>query len=307
MNTQTQTPVSVAVCVMTHNHEAYIAEALDGILMQETNFPVMIYIGEDCSTDRTRTICLEYKEKHPDKITLLLQDINLGLRKNFAQTIAAGKEKYIAICEGDDYWSDSTKLQKQVDFLENNPDFAMSSHNVDMLWYGIELRKMPPLNQSVFTIENVIEYDWAIMTASILFRRNAFQTNDNFNTIYNQDYVIQLLVALHGKVGYMKDSMSVYRKHTEGMSLKFTPMFLTLSLSYLFDIFNNETGNKYKKNTYRKLLRMTKINANQAKNIGHRKHSVILYLSYILYYLHINPFRIMRKSTRLYNKKDAKF
>ena len=120
--------ITVSVCMITYNHEQFISQAIEGILMQKTDFPIELIIGEDCSTDSTRQICTEYQEKYPDKINLQLRKNNLGFYQNWAVTLQACTGKYIALCEGDDYWTDPLKLQKQVDFLEANPDYSVCSH-----------------------------------------------------------------------------------------------------------------------------------------------------------------------------------
>ena len=94
--------VMVSVCMITYNHEAYIAQAIEGVLMQQTDFPIELVIGEDCSTDRTRAICLEYQQRHPGIIRLALRERNIGMMPNFVQTLQACEGKYIALCEGDD-------------------------------------------------------------------------------------------------------------------------------------------------------------------------------------------------------------
>ena len=119
----------VSVLMITYNHEKYISEAIEGVLMQKTTFPIELIIGEDCSTDSTRKIVVEYAEKHPDIIRPLLPESNLGMMKNFIKTMEAAKGKYIALCEGDDYWTDPYKLQKQVDILEANENIVAVATN----------------------------------------------------------------------------------------------------------------------------------------------------------------------------------
>lgn len=124
----------VSVCIITYNHEKFIREAIEGVLMQQTDFSVELVIGEDCSADSTREICLEYQRKYPDVIHLLLSDHNLGMHGNFFYTLNNCKGKYIALCEGDDYWIDPLKLQKQVNFLESHPTYGLSHTEADILW-----------------------------------------------------------------------------------------------------------------------------------------------------------------------------
>lgn len=126
----------VSVCVITYQHAPYIRDCLDGILMQETDFSFEILLGEDQSSDGTREICIEYAKKHPDKIRLFLhhRENNMMLNSfpdgkfNFLYNLGSIRGKYIALCEGDDFWTDKMKLQKQVDFLNGHPEYSMSSH-----------------------------------------------------------------------------------------------------------------------------------------------------------------------------------
>jgi glycosyltransferase involved in cell wall biosynthesis len=114
--------------MITYNHENYIRQAIEGVLMQQTTFPIELIIGEDRSKDNTRMICQDYQLKYPDKIRLFLPESNLGMIQNFRSTLQASTGKYIAICEGDDYWTDPLKLQKQVDFLESNEEYSVCFH-----------------------------------------------------------------------------------------------------------------------------------------------------------------------------------
>jgi len=122
--------MKLSVMMITYNHERYIRQALDSVLMQEVDFPYEIVVGEDNSTDSTRAILLEYASRHPDKIRLLLHDKNVGVIRNFFATMEACRGEYIALLEGDDYWTSDQKLRTQVDSLDRHPDYAISFHNV---------------------------------------------------------------------------------------------------------------------------------------------------------------------------------
>lgn len=115
----------VSVCMTTYNHAPYIAQAIESVLMQRTDFAVEIVIGEDCSTDNTLTICQHYQTLYPDIVRVVTGSSNIGMRANYRRTIAACRGKYVAMCDGDDYFTDPEKLQLQVDLLENNPEIAM--------------------------------------------------------------------------------------------------------------------------------------------------------------------------------------
>jgi glycosyltransferase involved in cell wall biosynthesis len=126
--------VKVSVCMIAYNHQTYIAQALDSILAQKTNFPFEIVIGDDNSTDDTGKICQEYAIRYPGKIRYHLREKNLGMMPNFITTLYECQGTYIALCEGDDYWIDETKLQTQADFLDAHPDHSLCCHNHFLLY-----------------------------------------------------------------------------------------------------------------------------------------------------------------------------
>ena len=120
----------LSVYIITYNHERYIAQAIDSVLMQKTNFEFEIVIGEDSSTDNTRDIIQSYISRYPDKIRLITSNKNVGAGRNAVRTLKACKGKYIASLEGDDYWITKDKLQKQVDILEQHSNYSMCFSNI---------------------------------------------------------------------------------------------------------------------------------------------------------------------------------
>ncbi len=129
----------VSVWMITFNHERFVAQAIESVLMQKTEFPVELVIGEDCSTDGTRAICEHYAREYPGRVRLLPSERNLGMQANARRTLEACSGKYIAMCEGDDYWTDPQKLQKQVDILANDSSLAFCFHNVEVIREGDSL------------------------------------------------------------------------------------------------------------------------------------------------------------------------
>lgn len=133
----TSSPIMVSVCFLTYNHEKFVAQALDSVMMQEMDFDYEIILGEDESQDGTREICIEYARQYPDRIRLFLRSRKDVIyingrptsRFNFIENWKAARGKYVAMLEGDDYWTDPLKLQKQADYLDNNPDCTLSFHN----------------------------------------------------------------------------------------------------------------------------------------------------------------------------------
>ena len=123
----------VSVAMVTYNHERWIAESIEGVLMQKTDFPIELVIAEDCSTDTTRSIVLAYQRQHPNVIRLLLPERNLGVQDNLQYLLAQCRGTYIAFCEGDDYWTDPAKLRKQVNLLNQNPECNLCVARCNML------------------------------------------------------------------------------------------------------------------------------------------------------------------------------
>jgi glycosyltransferase involved in cell wall biosynthesis len=210
--------MTVSVCMITYNHEKYIRQAIEGIILQQTGFAFELVIGEDCSTDRTRAICEEYALKYPQRIRLLPSDKNYGMVTNLVRILEACTGKYVAICEGDDYWTDPLKLQKQVDFLEANPEYAICFHRVDELEKG-EIKRSG-LNKSekeeTYTIEDLARGNF-ISTPSVIFRNGLIREFPKwFTKSPVGDYVLHMLNARFGKIKYFSEPMAVYRRHGQG-------------------------------------------------------------------------------------------
>lgn len=187
-----KTPL-VSVKMITYNHEPYIAQAIEGVLMQETEFPIELIIGEDCSTDRTREIVFEYQKKHPNIIRVITSDHNIGATKNSCRTERACRGKYVAFCEGDDYWHNPKKLQKQVDFLELNTDYGVV--HSDYVAYEVSRKKRWPTRKlgaldDENAYEEIITGKRIVRTVTVCVRgtilRKAIETS--FAELYNLEW-----------------------------------------------------------------------------------------------------------------------
>lgn len=215
--------ITVSIFMLTYNQENYIAQAMDSILMQETNFNYRLVIGEDCSTDNTRKICEQYAEKNPEKVKLLpALSKNIGLINNYLRTIKACDGKYIAICDGDDYWIDKGKLQKQVDFLEQNSDFYIVATNLKRLYSNGEMQDFKNNNNKpYYNFEDLI-FDNLIASVTVLF--NNIQKNDTLPNWINKfpygDWPTYLwTIKNKGKIHFLDDITAVYRTDV-GISAK---------------------------------------------------------------------------------------
>lgn len=212
----------VSIWITTYNHEKFISEAIEGVLMQKTNFSYEMVIGEDCSTDGTREILLGYKEKYPDKIQLFLPEQNLGMIPMFEATYSLCRGSYVAWLDGDDYWTDPYKLQKQVDFLEANPDFVMCFHNIRFLDHtkNKEFNHGGPqftgINNTLF-IEHILHNHNQVFALSVVYR-NVLPEKlpDWFYQLPFPDWGFYTLLVAHGKIKYFPDIMGVYRIHKAG-------------------------------------------------------------------------------------------
>ena len=281
--------ILVSVSMITYNHEKFIAEAIESVVSQKTTFPFELVIGEDLSTDSTRAICIEMQKKYPDIIRLRLNDPNQGMMLNWINNIESGKGKYVALCDGDDYWTDPYKLQKQVDFMEANPDYAMCSHKVHTLMCG-HLDENIEMERDVLTTEDIIMKDWGLLTASIFFRKEAHKTPDWYYTVKNGDFALQLIVSLSGKIKFLPEYMAVYRQHLGGMSSTLKPLNQTAWMVYLLHEFDKYTNRKFKKAIIERIKRMFKIQIYYAKGYSLRKAATVLTMYQKLVF--INPFLI---------------
>ena len=215
----------VSICVQTYQHSKYIRDCLNGILLQQTGFSYEIVLGEDESTDGTREICREYAERHPDKIRLFLRSRKYVIyingnptgRFNFMENYKAARGKYIALCDGDDYWTDPNKLQKQVEFLEANPDFSICFHQAKVISDdGKNYYYNKYHGNTIFTTKDIIINNF-IPTSSCVFRKKINQLPDWFCKIGVADWPLHILNSEYGKIFFIDGCMSVYRVHSGGL------------------------------------------------------------------------------------------
>lgn len=222
MENSARDEVMVSICCITFNQESYIRDALEGFVNQKTNFKYEVLIHDDASTDKTADIIREYQEKYPEMIKPILQTENQyskGLTNvsgtwNFPRAVKNGS-KYIAMCEGDDYWTSTDKLQKQVDYLETHPDCSLVFHsaNVEVQGNAVTERMMRPYKKSrVVTPEEIIDKTSGYPTASLMFKTEMVkELPDFYNNAPIADIPLQLLSANLGYAYYMDEPMCVYR------------------------------------------------------------------------------------------------
>ncbi len=248
------TQPKVSVFMITYNHEKYISEAIEGILMQRTNFDYDIVIGEDCSTDNTRNIILDYQKKYPGKFKLLLHDTNIGANANQKAVLNNCSGKYIAFCEGDDYWTDPLKLQKQIDLMESYPSHNLSFHpviyadkKIVMNKYFEEVTQIP--------VDSIIKSNGGFVpTASMVIKKNAMNDYIKFQEICPDmpigDYFIAVISAIPNGALFFPFAAAIYRDNISSMTKSLylsqnTRLIFCKKMLNAYKKLDNFTNNKY--------------------------------------------------------------
>lgn len=217
--------ILISICMITYNHDRYINDAINGILYQKTNHNYELIISNDCSTDDTDSVIKEIIRVHPEgkRIRYFNQKKNLGITPNFLFTLNEAKGKYIAICEGDDYWTDENKLQAQVDFMENNVQYSGCATQAEVIietdlsikpFLFNELKKDTLLSKDFFGQR-------PFHTASLLFKNNL--PFDKFPLgILSADRFLYLMISVHGPIKFISKIMCVYRRNDKGITKNVT-------------------------------------------------------------------------------------
>jgi len=213
----------VSVCMITYNHEDYIEQAINGVLMQQRNFILELIISNDCSSDASHKIIHNIINNHTKSIIIKYfnHNKNKGMMDNFIFTLKKCSGKYIAVCEGDDYWTDPLKLQKQVDFLEANTDYSICFHKVKLL-SGNDIRDADDITISRYNeidnlpidVNDLLRHGNFIHTPSVLFRNQIMDLPFEFNFSPIGDYLLYIIVSQKGFIKRLDDTMAVYRKGT---------------------------------------------------------------------------------------------
>nr|WP_315149674.1 glycosyltransferase [uncultured Flavobacterium sp.] len=215
----------ISIAMLAYNHEKFIGEAIESVLIQKTNYTYKIIIAEDFSTDSTREIVLEYQKKYPDKIKLILQDKNVGASQNNVDLLTNLEGKYIAALEGDDYWTDPLKLQKQVDFLEANKGYSICwtkyhiKNESNDFWSLQEpgwVRQLDSKNNITIDLNSIFT-PYCTYTLTAMFRRGSFDLTLFKSLKYGKDNSLYAICLGQGKGMLMNFNSAVYRMHTGGI------------------------------------------------------------------------------------------
>lgn len=292
----------VSVKMITYNHAPFIANAIECVLKQKTNFPFELVIGEDCSTDGTREIVFEYQKKYPDIIRVITSEQNVGMKKNGYRTTKACRGKYIAFCEGDDYWHHPEKLQKQVDYLESNEECGLvySSYDVyhpstqklikDFIKYhNWEMPQNPCINDF---LEGKYELGLGLLTCTVMIRRILYEQIIEADTYLHQsghflmgDTQLWAEMSTMAHLHYIPVSLATHTISDESATRSKDPKKrLRFSISraelylYLFDKYKLSSNNlnKYKSEWFDSSLKLAfhEGNARRADELKNSKESL---------------------------------
>ncbi|SCM83628.1 hypothetical protein KL86SPO_70486 [uncultured Sporomusa sp.] len=248
----------VSVITIAYAHEKFITQALEGVIAQKTDFKFELIIGDDHSPDGTALIIQKYVEAYPDIVQAVLRENNIGAIPNLVDLISRSKGKYIAICDGDDYWTDPLKLQKQVDFLESHSEYSVCCHPVrqfyedgsqpDQILHPLELAGQEARQRGYLTIHDLIKLN-TIASLSTMYRWQISKKLPEWMKKYKVgDYPMLLFHADKGNIGVLPDVMGAYRKHSGGSwwNHNSTEEQILAYLSLLNDI-NKQLGGRYQK------------------------------------------------------------
>jgi glycosyltransferase involved in cell wall biosynthesis len=213
----------VDVNIAVYNHAAYLRQTLDSALAQKTNFKFRLLVGDDFSTDGSRDILKEFELKYPEQIKVIYQEKNLGFKSsdtNGLRILKNSTAKYIAFLDGDDYWTDPLKLQKQIDFLESNSDYVLCAANASVINYTDKpFRSIYcHYNKDQSFDQRQILLDFYCPTLSMVFRNCLYDIPDWFHKVKSGDTFLHLLLSQYGKFYYMDFIAGVYRQHSAGIS-----------------------------------------------------------------------------------------
>lgn len=234
----------VSICCITYNHAPYISETLESFLSQRTMFPYEIIICDDASIDETAQIITEYVQKYPGKITFIQNRVNKfskGTHPIATDVLPIAQGKYIALCEGDDYWISTDKLQMQVDFLENNSDYSGSAHHCLKLFPNGTTSLFKSSTKAIYTVSDLLGKR-PFHTASFLFRASALQENPLPPVFVSYDKALFLLIALKGKIKYMDSLEAIYRIHSQSITHQWSVELLERDKGISFWLFGIDSS-----------------------------------------------------------------
>jgi len=253
----------VSICCNAYNHVGFISDAINGFLSQATNFPFEVLVHDDASTDGTQEVIRGLEKKYPKIIKPIYQDTNQyskGKRITLSFNYPRAKGNYIAFCEGDDYWTDTNKLQIQVDYLEGNKHCSFCGHGFavkNQLTSG-RLRRSWKYSEGDYGFKDILH--WHFKTPTLMFRKNVL--TEHFYEIYSRapasaDFLFQLYLAANGKGHYIDRTMAVYRQHNGGVSRRKDDLLERLEhRRSIYEYANTMSDGKYHSDVSRRIAQI---------------------------------------------------
>lgn len=237
--------MKVSVLIKAYNHEPFIARAIDSALQQRTDFAYEIVVGEDCSTDGTRGVLQHLRDTYPDRIRLLLRERNLGNIRNLTDTLQVCRGEYVALLDGDDYWTSAVKLQQQVAYLDAHPDFSSCAHNAVVVDATAEAELgtyRPPHRSHAITLRRMLISD-PVPTSSVMFRRGLCgEFPAWYYTIMMGDWPLLVLNLRHGNMWYDSQVAAAHRVHAGGLWSGAEPARRRRARIEIYERLNEELG-----------------------------------------------------------------
>lgn len=249
----------VSVCVITYGHEHFIEQTINSILDQECDFSFEVVVSNDCSPDQTNEVIEKILKNHPkgSQIRYFNHQQNIGMMPNFIFAIKECKAKYVAICDGDDYWIDALKLQKQVDFLENHLDYNFSMGKVYKYYEDTKKKvfsdSVNPALKDTYVLKDYMKEMFS-QTSSFLMRNN-FELPNWFYKVHAGDQSIVIVATGDKKIKYHNDFFSVYRINSESVSFTTNPKTANEKSLFFLNIINEHTHFKFDS-----IIKMRKLN-----------------------------------------------
>lgn len=243
----------VSVIVVTYNHEKYILSCIESILNQKTEYPFELIICDDCSTDDTSNLISTFLANSNNKIDIkyIRHSKNIGVSDNFTHGLRECAGNYIAICDGDDYWIDPKKIERQVSFLENNPEYVLITENADILDnYGYHLNtkiSLGPFDQEYLIFQNICT------TCTVLFRKSKSIDSIIFPSLTIIDYPLYLTLLNNGLGYYSNNTSAVYRMHQNGVYTSMSNLKKIKNEIDIFEFLMRQDALKYRASGYLKL------------------------------------------------------
>lgn len=221
---KTNNPIVVTILCFVYNHELYIRQCLDGFVMQKTNFRFEVIVHDDASTDGSANIIREYEEKYPEIIKPIYEKENLYKKGGFELinkiVFSKAQGDYIALCDGDDFWTDSHKLQRQYDEMEAHPEVDMCAHSASIIEASTSkniFTKVVSSQKCILSLKNVLLGEGAyLITNSLFYRKQLGENIPPFREFMNYDYTTQIHGAIRGGILYLPENMSTYRMSVKG-------------------------------------------------------------------------------------------